>query len=186
MDYADFDLYANYALQMLKGKLDTYQPPSEIGTRWKYWKTRLDPKVCEDCRLLHGKIYASEEKVAKFPMHYFCRCEIVPMRAVRAGNATKDGVNGADYWMMFFQRLPEYYITETELRALGWKNGKSPVKYAPGKMLTLGVYENENGHLPDAPGRIWFECDINYYQGKRNGHRLLYSNDGLLFATYDH
>lgn len=53
-------------------------------------------------------------------------------------------------------------------------------------MISAGVYENQNGHLPDAPGRIWYEADINYYEGKRNGHRVLRSNDGLFFATYDH
>ena len=69
---------------------------------------------------------------------------------------------------------------------LGWKWGESPVKYAPGKMATTGEYRNENGHLPQASGRIWYEADINYYSGKRNGHRVLWSNDGLIFVTYDH
>ena len=27
---------------------------------------------------------------------------------------------------------------------------------------------------------------INYYEGKRNKHRLLWSNDGLIFVTYGH
>ena len=30
------------------------------------------------------------------------------------------------------------------------------------------------------------EADINYNKGKRNRQRILYSNDGLIFATYDH
>ena len=33
---------------------------------------------------------------------------------------------------------------------------------------------------------MWYEADINYTGGYRNGHRILYSNDGLMFATYDH
>lgn len=53
-------------------------------------------------------------------------------------------------------------------------------------MITRGVYQNENKHLPDKPDRIWYEADINYYEGKRNKHRLLWSNDGLIFVTYDH
>ncbi len=52
--------------------------------------------------------------------------------------------------------------------------------------MTRGVYYNTNGHLPSAPGRIWYEADINYYQGKRNAQRLLWSDDGLIFVTYDH
>lgn len=56
-------------------------------------------------------------------------------------------------------------------------------------------YEGENGAdwwlwnkgiLPDAPGSIWFEADLNDYRGKRNGHRVLWSNDGLMFVTYNH
>lgn len=37
-----------------------------------------------------------------------------------------------------------------------------------------------------APGRIWYEADINYYEGRRNKHRILFPNDGLIFVTYDH
>ncbi|WP_074017358.1 ribonuclease domain-containing protein [Anaeromassilibacillus senegalensis] len=53
-------------------------------------------------------------------------------------------------------------------------------------MFTKGIYKNEDEHLPQVLGRIWFEADINYYSGRRNKHRLLWSNDGLLFVTYDH
>ena len=76
--------------------------------------------------------------------------------------------------------------SDEDLRALGWRNGKDPKKYAPGKMYFGGEYRNEDGHLPSAPGRIWYEADINYYEGRRNGHRLLFSNDGLIFVTYNH
>ena len=30
------------------------------------------------------------------------------------------------------------------------------------------------------------EADINYTPGKRNSQRILWSNDGLIFVTYDH
>ena len=40
--------------------------------------------------------------------------------------------------------------------------------------------------LPVSQGRIWYEADINYTGGKRNRERILYSNDGLIFVTYDH
>ena len=53
-------------------------------------------------------------------------------------------------------------------------------------MITMGIYLNKDGHLPNAPGRIWYDADINYYNGKRNAHRILWSNDGLIFVTYDH
>ena len=40
--------------------------------------------------------------------------------------------------------------------------------------------------LPVSQGRIGYEADINYTGGKRNRERILYSNDGLIFVTYDH
>ena len=94
--------------------------------------------------------------------------------------------NGADHWQFYYGRLPDYYITKKELISLGWERGEPPKRYAPGKMVFGGVYENRNGHLPMAAGRIWYEADLNYYEGRRNGHRLLFSNDGLFFVTYDH
>ena len=87
---------------------------------------------------------------------------------------------------MHYKILPPYYLSAQDYELLGWNSGKAPVHYAPGKMMTRGVYYNTNGHLPSAPGRIWYEADINYYQGKRNAQRLLWSDDGLIFVTYDH
>lgn len=82
--------------------------------------------------------------------------------------------------------MPEYYVTKKKAKSLGWRQGKSPSNYIPGKMIMGGVYHNKNGHLPDEPGRVWYEADINYYDGRRNRHRVLWSNDGLIFVTYDH
>lgn len=53
-------------------------------------------------------------------------------------------------------------------------------------MVTQGEYFNDDGHLPMAAGRRWFEADINYIGGFRNMQRIVYSNDGLVFVTYDH
>ena len=56
----------------------------------------------------------------------------------------------------------------------------------PGRMIGGDVFENRKHKLPEAPGRIWFEADFDYTGGYRNSFRLLYSNDGLIFVTYDH
>ena len=56
----------------------------------------------------------------------------------------------------------------------------------PGKMVGGDIYANDDNKLPTAPGRIWYEADINYVTGKRNRQRIVYSNDGLIFVTYDH
>ena len=53
-------------------------------------------------------------------------------------------------------------------------------------MIGGKIYRNRNHKLPEADGRIWHEADFDYVSGYRNNCRLLYSNDGLLFATYDH
>lgn len=170
-----------------KGLLDTYDPPTAESRHFLNWIAMLDLSTCQDCRSRHGQIYPRNEPPEKKPpLHLNCRCEIKPMEAVKAGEGTKDGENGADWWIKYHGALPDYYITEEELAALGWRRGKPPAKFAPGKMLTVGIYNNLNTHLPHIPGRIWYEADINYYSGRRNGHRLLWSNDGLMFVTYDH
>ena len=172
---------------ILKNRDDKYDPPTTVSTNWKHWKATRDIKTCELCKAEHGKIYSmNDEPNPEPPLHPNCRCVVEPMHSVAIGVATKDGDKGADWWLRNYGLLPDYYISKNDLMALGWKWGESPVKYAPDKMATMGEYRNENGHLPQAPGRIWYEADINYYSGKRNGHRVLWSNDGLIFVTYDH
>ncbi len=39
---------------------------------------------------------------------------------------------------------------------------------------------------PQKRGRLWYEADFDYTGGYRNSCRFLYSNDGLMFVTYDH
>lgn len=147
----------------------------------------LDLKTCFECRSRHGQVYSMEEIVdPEPPLHNNCRCDIIPLESIVAGEATKDGKEGADYWLMYFGVLPDYYVSFDGAQASGWRWGKSPSKYIPQKMITGGIYGNSNAHLPDVPGRVWHEADINYYEGKRNGHRVLWSNDGLIFVTYDH
>ena len=51
---------------------------------------------------------------------------------------------------------------------------------------TCKPYFDLHGKLPSVDGRIWYEADINYTGGIRNSSRILYSNDGLVFVTYDH
>ena len=57
------------------------------------------------------------------PLHENCRCAILPMDAITPGGATKDGENGADYWLVHDDELPDYYISKSELEKLGWKHG---------------------------------------------------------------
>ena len=57
---------------------------------------------------------------------------------------------------------------------------------ANGKAIGGNIYYNDNGNLPQKDGRTWYEADINYTSGFRGNERILYSNDGLIFVTYDH
>ena len=45
---------------------------------------------------------------------------------------------------------------------------------------------NYDGALPHIQGRTWTECDINYEGGYRQGERLVFSDDGLIYYTPDH
>ena len=53
-------------------------------------------------------------------------------------------------------------------------------------IILAAIYKNRDHRLPVAIGRVWYEADFDYVRGYRNGCRLLYSNDGLIFVTYDH
>ena len=59
-------------------------------------------------------------------------------------------------------------------------------KVASGKIIGGDIFKNREDKLPSAPGRIWYECDIDYNGGYRNAYRLIYSNDGLIFKTDSH
>lgn len=180
-------MYYNKPIYIEHGLLDTFEPVTIPSVNYKNWRAILDIKTCVECRSKHGQIFQINEIVEpEPPLHNNCRCNIIPMESIIAGNATKNGDDGADYWLKTFGKLPEYYISKYRLVALGWSDGKKPSKFAPGKMYTKGVYNNLDKHLPDAMGRIWYEADINYYEGRRNKHRVLWSNDGLVFVTYDH
>lgn len=167
--------------------LNLFIPVTTQSTNWRYWSTAFDGKACRQCTDLYGKIYPAHGRSSPTPpLHPNCRCAIIPLQAVNAGSASYEGENGADWWLKNYKILPLYYLSKEDYYLLGWQAGKKPAAYAPGKMMTGGIYRNIDGHLPYAPGRIWYEADINYYQGKRNGHRILWSSDGLIFVTYDH
>ncbi len=155
---------------------------------YKNWKAILDLKTCIDCRSRHGKIFLAEESINPIPpLHEKCRCLIEFLKSLQAGSATKLGQNGADWWLKQMGRLPDYYISDSEAKQKGFRQYLGNLSnVAPGKMLFKGEYKNRNEHLPLAEGRIWYEADINYTWGYRGSERIIFSNDGLIFVTYDH
>ena len=95
--------------------------------------------------------------------------------------------NGADAHLFYNNCLPTYYISKKQARQLGWQDWNGNLNdVLPGKMIGGDVYANREGKLPSTPNRLWYEANINYSKGYRNKERILYSNDGLIFVTYDH
>lgn len=140
---------------------------------------------CKVCTDKHRRLFEIEN-FPELPVHPNCDCKKERIVRRAAGTISEKGVNGPDYFLKHFGRLPSYYITKAEAIALGWKPGKNLSRYAPGKMIGGDVYENKDHYLPEASGRIWYECDVDYYGGKRNALRLYYSSDGLMFFSPNH
>ena len=89
-------------------------------------------------------------------------------------------------YLSVYGHLPENYITKEEARELGWEGG-SVEKYAPGYSIGGDVFGNREGLLPEAPYRVYYECDVDTKgTNSRGSNRLVYSNDGLIYYTMDH
>ena len=43
---------------LIKGRNDTYDPPTGQSSRWKHWMTEQDSKVFSACEAMQGKITA--------------------------------------------------------------------------------------------------------------------------------
>lgn len=88
-------------------------------------------------------------------------------------------------------KLPDNFITKENAKALGWDPAKGNLaEVAPGKSIGGDIFSNRPVKgvrpLPDAPGRVWYEADLNYQGGYRGSERLIYSNDGLIYYSGDH
>ncbi len=180
------DIFAYLLLQIINGF--DWKPEFEISKKYKNWIAHLDLRTCKVCRDMHGKIWKMEEKPEIEPkIHNRCRCEIKAMVTVKAGTATTKGLDGADWALKYESKLPDYYLTSAQAKANGWKPKSANLSTAcSDKMIFGGEYKNKDAHLPKTDGRIWYEADINYQSGFRNNQRIVFSNDGLIFVTYDH
>ena len=83
--------------------------------------------------------------------------------------------------------LPDYYITKSEAKSLGWVPSKGNLcEVVPGRAIGGDIWTNRQKSLPTKSGRKYFEADLNYNCGNRNADRVVFSNDGLVFVTHDH
>ena len=86
-----------------------------------------------------------------------------------------------------YGKLPCNFITKNEAKKLGWVSNKGNLWDVTDQMSIGGDrFGNYEGLLPDAEGRKWTECDVNYEGGFRGSERILFSNDGLIYYTDDH
>lgn len=165
----------------------------------------FSPRRCSICFLLHGTVITREsyqdyvrtynskkekyysDTSSCFYEHDFCHCYFKCMRQILPGTATIHGILGADYSLAVSKKLPDYYISKKEARKTDWMSTViSAITATPSKMIGGDIFQNNENKLPAKEGRIWHEADINYVIGRRGNHRILYSNDGLIFVTYDH
>ena len=98
-----------------------------------------------------------------------------------------DSMEEVAIYLTFFDKLPGNYITKREAQNLGWDNRKGNLwSVAEGCSIGGDRFGNYEGILPDQKGRKWTECDIDFDGGYRNGQRIVFSNDGLIYYTGDH
>lgn len=98
-----------------------------------------------------------------------------------------DSMEEVAVYLTFFEELPENYITKKEAQNLGWESRKGNLwDVAYGCSIGGDWFGNYEGLLPDAKGRRWTECDIDFDGSYRGGERIVFSNDGLIYYTGNH
>ena len=108
-------------------------------------------------------------------------------QAAISENGTYSSKDEVAEYLHEFGHLPPNYLTKKEAQDLGWVASKGNLwEVAPGKSIGGDRFGNREGLLPEAPGRKYYECDIDFDGSYRNAKRIIYSNDGLIFYTEDH
>lgn len=110
--------------------------------------------------------------------------ELIVFNDIQEGDSYTDKESVA-YYIHSYHCLPPNYITKSQARKLGWNQNNNLWEVAPGKSIGGGLYPLQDKALPQADGRIWYECDIDYQGGERGRKRILYSNDELIYYTED-
>ena len=90
-------------------------------------------------------------------------------------------------YIHLYGKLPSNFLSKNKARnQYGWEYGPLDA-LAPGMSIGGSQFGNNEGLLPDAPGRTWTECDIDTVgKDSRGAKRIVFSNDGLIYYTEDH
>ena len=160
----------------------------EESKNWVEWFSVRAPTTCAYCSDLHGHILSiNDPNIIWPPVHEHCHCLILSVPAFKAGTVTDDKYDGVDCYLFIYHHLPDNYVTKKEAKFQGWRKLKGNLwDVLPGAIIGGDIYRNIDGRLPESPGRVWYEADFDYMGGFRNNNRIIYSNDGLEFVTYDH
>jgi hypothetical protein len=82
-------------------------------------------------------------------------------------------------------QLPDYYITKNEAKKAGWNPSQGNLcEVLPGKAIGGDYFGNREGKLPK--GVKYFEADVNYSCGNRNGDRIVFTKSGEVYLTKNH
>ena len=114
-----------------------------------------------------------------------------PIPEVTQASITEDGSYStkeevAEY-LHQYGHLSHNYLTKKQAQELGWVANQGNLwKVAPGMSIGGDRFGNREGLLPEASGRKYYECDIDFDGGYRGAKRIIYSNDGLIYYTEDH
>ncbi|MBR0164502.1 MAG: ribonuclease [Lachnospiraceae bacterium] len=130
---------------------------------------------------------ASSQETAAAPDDSSSAGESASAQDVPAQEASYTSAEDVALYLHTYGTLPPNFVTKQEAREAGWDAEKGNLQdVLPGMSIGGDRFGNREGLLPDAPGRTYYECDIDYHGGRRGAKRLVYSDDGLIFYTADH
>lgn len=110
--------------------------------------------------------------------------EDTPVISVDGTYTSKEDVSA---YLHEYGHLPSNFITKKEAKKLGWVSNEGNLdEVAPGMSIGGDYFGNYEGNLPEAEDRDYYECDIDFDGTYRNGKRIVFSNDGLIYYTEDH
>ena len=118
--------------------------------------------------LVDGDVAITEELLVEYGFDYYIPEEVA-------------------LYLHAFAELPPNYITKDEAADIGWESREGNLwDVAYGYCIGGDRFYNREELLPEDGERIYYECDVNYFGGYRNGERLVFSDDGLVYYTSDH
>jgi len=83
------------------------------------------------------------------------------------------------------RKLPDYYLMKGEARSKGWIASEGNLcDVLPGRAIGGDKFSNREKTLPT--GNQYFEADVNYNCGRRNGDRIVFTKNGEVWLTHDH